>query len=103
MNENRIQQVLEIEKQAQEIHQKAISDAQQLPVEAERESQALINGARSKAEEEARGLVAKARAEEETARILSQAEQKNREAEALAMSNFDRAVAFVIERVLNKE
>jgi hypothetical protein len=103
MNENRIQQVLEIEKQAQEIHETAVRDAQQLPVLAEQEGQALIANARAKAEEEARAIIARAQAEEETARILSQAEKKNREAEALAMSNFDRAVAYVLERVINKE
>ena len=47
MNENRIQQVLEIEKQAQEIHEKAISEAQQLPVQAEQEGQDLKESARA--------------------------------------------------------
>ncbi len=103
MNENRIQQVLEVERQAQEIHEKAIHEAQQLPVQAEQEGQALIDSARVKAEEEARAMIAKAQAEEETSRILSKAEQKNRESEALAMSNFDRAVAYVLERVIKTE
>lgn len=103
MNENRIRQVLEIEQQAQGIHDKAVSDAQQLPVQAEQEGQALIERARAEAQEEARRVIAKAQSEEVTARILAQAEQKNHEAEALAMSNFDRAVAFVLERVINKE
>jgi hypothetical protein len=103
MNENRIQQVLEIEKQAQEIHEKANREGQQLPILAEQEGQAVIANVRAKAEEEARAIIAKAQAEEETARILSQAEKKNRESEALAMSNFDRAVAFVLERVITKE
>ena len=103
MNENRIQQVLEIEKQAQEIHDTAVRDAQQLPVIAEQEGQSLIADARAKAEAEARAIIAKAQAEEETARILSQAEKKNRESEVKAMSNFDRAVAFVLDRVTSKE
>ena len=103
MNENRIQQVLEVERQAQEIHERAVSDAQQLPIQAEQEGQALIESVRQKAEEEAKTLIAKARAEEEMNRILSQAEQKNRESEARAMSNFDRAVTYVLERVINQE
>jgi vacuolar-type H+-ATPase subunit H len=103
MNENRIQQVLEIEKQAQNVHEQAVRAAQQLPAQAEQESQALIDKARAEAQEEARKIVAGAKAEDVSARILAQAEEKNRQAEALAMSNFDRAVSYVLDRVINKE
>jgi len=103
MNENRIQQVLEIEKQAQEIHEVAIRDAQQLPILAEQESQAVIEKARAGAQEEARQLIANAQAKEETARILLEAERKNGQTEALAMSNFDRAVNYILDRVIGKE
>lgn len=103
MNENRIQQVLEIEKQARDVHEQAARAAQQLPIQAEQEGQALIEKARAEAQEEARRIVAGAKAEDVTARVLAQAEEKNRQAEALAMSNFDRAVAYVLDRVINKE
>jgi vacuolar-type H+-ATPase subunit H len=102
MNENRIQQVVEIEKQAQEIHETAIRDAQQLPVLADQEAQGIIEKARAEAQEEARQLLTKAQAGEETAKILAQAEEKNRQVEALAMSNFDRAVAYILERVAGR-
>ena len=103
MNENRIQQVLEIERQAQEIHELAIREAQQLPISAEQESQALLEKARVGAQAEARQLVANAQAKEETARILLEAGKKNSETEALAMSNFDRAVNYILDRVIGKE
>jgi len=127
MNENRIQQVLEIERRAQEIHELAIREAQQLPISAEQESQALLEKARVGAQEEARPisaeqesqallekarvgaqeearqLVANAQAKEETARILLEAGKKNSETEALAMSNFDRAVNYILDRVIGKE
>jgi len=103
MNENRIQQVLEIEKQAQEVHEQAVHTAQQLPIQAEQEGQALIEKARADAHEAARKVIAGAQSEEVTARILAQAEQKTRQAETLAMSNFDRAVSYVLERVINRE
>jgi vacuolar-type H+-ATPase subunit H len=103
MNENRIQQVLEIEKQAQEIHEAAIREAQQLPILAEQESQAVIEKARVAAQQEARELIANAQATEETARILAAAEGKNNQVEALAMSNFDRAVNYILDRVTGKE
>lgn len=103
MNENRIKQVLEIEKKAQGVYETALNDAQKLPTVAEQEAQAIVEKARADAEEEARQIIARAKAEEEVARILSQAEGKNREIEALAMSNFDRAVNYILDRVTGRE
>jgi vacuolar-type H+-ATPase subunit H len=100
MNENRIQQVIEIEKQAQEIHAKAVKDAQQLPVVAEQEAQAVIEKARAQAQEEARQMISTAQAQDEIARIVSEAEEKNKQIEAVAMTNFDRAVNYVLDRVV---
>lgn len=103
MNENRIQQVLEIEKQAQEIHETAARDAQQLPIQADQESLAVMEKARADAQAEARQLIANAEAKEETTRILAGAEEKNRQVEALAKSNFDRAVNYILDRVIGSE
>ena len=103
MNENRIQQVLEIEKQAQEIHEIAMRDAQQLPISADQESQVVMEKARADAQVEARQLIANAQAKEETTRILVEAEEKNRQVEALAKSNFDRAVNYILDRVIGRE
>ena len=102
MNERHIQQVLEIEKQAQEIHEAAMREAQQLPVSAEQEAQALIEKARAEAQQQAREMVSEVKADEESARILSETEEKNKQFEALAMSNFDRAVNYVLERVIGR-
>lgn len=102
MNERLIDQVLQIEKQAQEIHEAARREADQLPIQAEKDAQALKDKALSEAEEEARRLVASAEAEEESARILAEAEEKGRQFEALAMRNIDRAVAYVLERVAGR-
>ena len=103
MNENRIQQVLDIERQAQEVHEIALRDAQQLPISADQESQVILENARVEALAEARQLVANAQAKEETTRILAEAEKKNRQVEALAMSNFDRAVNYILDRVIGRE
>ena len=102
MNEKHIEQVLEIEKQAQAVHDAAVKEAQQLPVTAEQESQALIERAQAEAHREAREMISKVQADDESARILSEAEAKSRQLEALAMSNFDRAVAYVLERVAGR-
>ena len=103
MNENRIKQVLEIEKRAQENYEAALKEAQQLPTLAEQEVQETINKARAEAEEEARQIVSKAKSEDEVARILAEAEEKNRQLEAQATGNFDRAVDFIIDRVTGRE
>lgn len=102
MNEKLIQQVLQIEKQAQEIRAVAMREAEQLPILADQEARLLIEKTKADAQKEARQMFAKAQAEEETARILDQAEEKNHQVEALAMSNFDRAVAYVVERVIGR-
>ena len=102
MNEKHIQQVLEIEKQAQEIHEAAVKEAQQLPVLAEQEAQALIEKAQAEAQQQAREMVSKVQADEESARILSETEEKNKQLEALAMNNIDRAVTYVLERVIGR-
>jgi len=102
MNEKRIEQVLEIERQAQDILNAATSEAEQIPARAEREGQRLLERARAEAHEEARKMLEQAKAEQETAGILSNAEEQNREIEKLAMKNLDKAVAFVLQRVIGQ-
>jgi cell division septum initiation protein DivIVA len=102
LNEKHIQQVLDIEKQAQEIHDAALKEAQQLPVLAEQEAQALVEKAQAEAQQKAREMMAEVKADEENARILSEIEEKNKQFEAQAMGNLDRAVNYVLERVIGK-
>jgi len=102
VNEKHIQQVLDIEKKAQEIQDAATKEAQQLPLTAEQESQVLIEKAQAEAQNEAREMLSAVKADEESARILSEAEEKSRQFEAMAMSNLDRAVAYVLERVIGR-
>jgi vacuolar-type H+-ATPase subunit H len=102
VNEKHIQRVLEIEKKAQENHEAAMKEAQQLPVIAEQEAQALIEKAKAEAQQKAREMISQVKADEESARILSETEEKNTQFEALATRNFDRAVAYVLERVIGR-
>jgi vacuolar-type H+-ATPase subunit H len=103
MDEKRIEQVLEIENQAQAIHDAALQEAEQIPLQAEKDGQAIIDKARAEAEAEARQIIAQSQDEEELKRILAQAEQQNQSREATAKTNFDRAVAYVLNRVIGKE
>jgi len=102
MSEKNIQQVLEIEKQAQEILEKAKRDAQEIPVKAEQEAQALIAKAKTDAQEEARKLIAGAQAADGSGGAAAEIASKNSEFETLAKKNFDKAVAFVLERVIGR-
>jgi vacuolar-type H+-ATPase subunit H len=102
MNEKHIQQVLDIEKQAQQIHEAAMKEAQQLPVVAEQEAQALIEKVRAEAQQQAREMVSKVQADEESTHILSEVEEKNKQSEALATRNVDHAVTYVLERVIGR-
>jgi vacuolar-type H+-ATPase subunit H len=102
MNEKHIQQVLEIEKQAQEIQDKARREAQEIPVKAEQEAQALIAKAKADAHEEARKMAASAQSNDAPDQIAADEASRNSEFEASARKNFDKAVAFVLERVIGR-
>jgi vacuolar-type H+-ATPase subunit H len=103
LNEKRIQQVLDMEKQAQAVYESAVNEARQLPLQAEQEAQALIEKARADAEKEAREMVEKARSETESKRIMDDAQERINKAESLARQHFSRAVTEVLSRVAGKE
>ncbi|HKI54596.1 MAG TPA: hypothetical protein VJ987_10765 [Anaerolineales bacterium] len=102
MNEKHIQQVLEIEKQAQEIQEKAKHEAQELPAKAEQEAQALIAKAKVEAQEEAHRMIASAQSGESSADVAPKESSGDSEFETSAKKNFDKAVAFVLERVIGR-
>jgi vacuolar-type H+-ATPase subunit H len=103
MDEKRIEQVLEIENQAKEVHESALHEAEQIRLQAAQDAQALIDKAKSDAEQEARRIIAHVQVEDERERILSQAEQDAREMEGIAKVHFDRAVTFVLNQVVGRE
>jgi len=102
MNEKHIQQVLEIENQAQEVQEKARREAQEIPARAEQEAQALITKARAEADEEARKLIAAAQPADGDSKVAVEGASVNTEFEASAKKNFEKAVAFVLERVIGR-
>jgi V/A-type H+-transporting ATPase subunit G/H len=102
MNEKHIQQVLEIEKQAQEVQEKARREAQEIPAKAEQEAQAIIAKAKADAHEEARKMIAAAQPGDGSGQVAVDGESANSEFEASAKKNFDKAVAFVLERVIGR-
>lgn len=103
LNEKRIQQVLEIEKKAQAIHDKALAEAQQLPLKAEQEAQVMIETGRTAAQAEARDMIAKAQSKDEVASILADVNTKIQRIDVSAQANMSRAVSYVLNRVVGKE
>ena len=102
MKEDRIQQVLEIEKQAKEIQEQAKRKAQEIPVKAQQEAQEIIAKAKAEAQEEARKMIESVQSHGQPDQAGLDEGSKNSEFEASAKKNFDKAVAFVLERVIGR-
>jgi vacuolar-type H+-ATPase subunit H len=103
LNEKKIQAVIEIEKQASEVYDKAVKDADRIPVQAEKDAQELVEKARTEAEAEAQRLLASAQPKDQCEKILADSEKQIKHNEAVAKQNFERAVTYVISRVLGRE
>jgi len=103
VNDQRIQEVIAIEKQADDIYNQAVSDAARIPQQAEQEAKTLVEKARLDAEKEANKILASAEAKDECEKILAQAEENIERTQKLSKQNFNRAVTYVISRVLGRE
>jgi vacuolar-type H+-ATPase subunit H len=105
LNEQLIQQILEIEKQAQSIYQAAVRDAEQLQEQAEQEAQTLVEKAHAEAQEEAQRLASdsQANSKRECERVLAESEDKSRQIETQAAQHFDRAVNYVLDRLMGRK
>lgn len=99
MNEKRIQEIMTIERQAQEVLEAAQQEAEAVPLRAEQEGRDLIEKARRTAREEARQLLDAAGAGD----ISPKAERPVGEMERLAAKNLDAAIQYVLERVIGKQ
>jgi len=103
LNEKRIEEVIAIEKHASEVYNKAVKDADRIPVQAEKEAKSIVEKARAEAEAEAQEMLANCQPTTECDKILADAENQIKHNEAAAKHNFDRAVTYVISRVLGRE
>ncbi len=102
MNEKRIEQVMQIENEAQQILDAAKKESARIPLEAEREGREIVERARAEAESAARQLIERASDPEDGASILADAEKRAQASEAAAKKNLDRAVEYVLARVLGE-
>ena len=102
MSDQRIQEVLAIEEQAQAIRDSALKEADEMPRQAQRDAQALLEHALAEADAEAKAILDKARAEETHHRIMTEFETNAKRMENLAMGNLDRAVSYVLCQVVGR-
>ena len=91
------------EKRAEELLASATREAGDLPAQAESEAREMLAKAREAAKAEADDLVERAQSEVNATEIMSKTQEKIRQAEALGLKNFERAVAFVLEQLLATE
>ena len=68
----------------------------------EQDAQVLLAKARSDAQEEARKMIAGVQTDDASGQMATEFASKNTEIEAKAKANFDKAVAFVLERVIGR-
>ena len=102
MNGNRIQEVIDIEKRAQAMVEAARKEAELLPRRADEEARELVANARRTAEEEAAKILEAERSADSAEQILAAAQEAMGERQKLAEKNLERAVAYVVDRVLGK-
>ncbi len=100
MNEKRIREVIDVEKRALDLVAQAHREADQIPLKAEAEATAIIEKARAAAQAEARQLIEKAQAGDDAAAIAKHAQAGMRESARLAAMNEEKAVAYVVEKIL---
>jgi vacuolar-type H+-ATPase subunit H len=103
LNDDYLQQIVELEKQARAVYETAVHEAEQLPIQAEADARALLEKTRAGAEAQAKQLLAQAQSKSESDNILNQARQETERMKTLARNHFDRAVGFVLDQLTGKE
>ena len=103
MNEERIQQLREIENNARVLYDAAVEEAQRLPQQAKKQARDLLMTSRSEAQAEAQRIISAAKDNSENNQIIKQSEEDAKRKEALAMNHFDRAVNYVLHRIAGRQ
>jgi len=103
MNEKYLKKILSVEAEAQAAYEKAISDADLLPSQAEEKVNILLEKTRKEAEAEAARLVAQNSDKEMIDEIIKKSEMEEKQKEALAAKNFQHAVSYVIHSVIGRQ
>jgi len=102
LDEKRILDVINIEKQADEIYSKSVAESERIPQQAEQEAKILVENARLQAEKDAQSILASSQTTDEIEHILQEAESTIKHHETLAKHNSERATTYVISRIVGR-
>ena len=102
MNQERIQQVLSIEKEAKQIYETAIRESEQLLSLAHQDVETILEKAKKEARQQAEHLLAEAQAKDEDTHFLSALNEKMDHAKNLSRANLESAVDYVLDRVIGR-
>ena len=103
MNKQKVQQILQIESNAQKIRSDAQQAAKQMLIDVQVEVSQLQSQVRQDAEQETEQILNQALSKEKGSRILNQAKTSGQKKETLAKQNFDHAVDFVLEQITRQD
>jgi ATP synthase H subunit len=104
MGQEIIAQVLDIERQAVQVHEEAERRAQRIVQKAREDAVQLRQQTLAEARQQADEIVAKGReeAQAQRERVISEAEQEAQQLESSAERNIDQAVSFVVREVAER-
>jgi protocatechuate 3,4-dioxygenase beta subunit len=101
--EDTVKQLREIEEKAQELYESTVHEAKMLPITAEEDARALQTQLYQETEAEAKRILAEAQDDSDNQKLLQQAEEDAARKENLAMNHFDRAVNYILHRVVGRQ
>jgi vacuolar-type H+-ATPase subunit H len=101
--EETVNQLKEIEEKAQALYEMTIQEAKKLPIDAEEDARQIQSKLHHETEAEAKRILDEANNDTEGQKILQQAEDEAKRKEALAMNHFDRAVNYILHRIVGRQ
>ncbi len=99
MDEEYLKKIIDIEKNARAMREKALQEAQALPQKAEQDAKSILSSAQEEAKKEAERILASVKADQESKKILQDAEAQAGQKEAQAAKSFEKGVDFVLKKI----
>ena len=103
MIEETVKQLREIEDKAQALYETTVQEAKMLPITAEEDARVLQSQSHQEIEAEAKRILAEAHDDSDSQKFLQQAEEDAKRKETIAMNHFDRAVNYILHRIVGRQ
>ena len=101
--EETVNQLREIEEKAQALYESTVQEAKMLPIDAEEDARVLKSQLHQETEAEAQRILSEAKDDSDSKKILQQAEEDAVRKETVAMNQFDRAVNYILHRIVGRQ